>query len=319
MKNCPNRENLQYKNTDGVRSATAVFEDFISTKRSEGKSDYTLTTYRNHFRFFTKSIGGDCDIREISTYHYNEFVKVLRERNVSPATIKSYGNSLRSFFNWCYETGEIYYSVNIPLLKAQTKIKQVYADDELRKLLKKPNLSRCSFTEYKIWVLENLAISTGLRISSMLGIKVGDISLDDGSIIINITKNKEALVTYMNRDMQKILKEYLSYRNPKTNDDYLFCTDYGKKLARRSAQDEIAEYNRARGVNKTSCHLFRHTFAKNSISSGQDIVTLMRMLQHSDISTTYRYLRTLGLDIKDKVDIYNPQQLYAENSRIKMH
>ena len=44
MKNCPNRENLQYKNTDGVRSATAVFEDFISTKRSEGKSDYTLTT-----------------------------------------------------------------------------------------------------------------------------------------------------------------------------------------------------------------------------------------------------------------------------------
>lgn len=318
MKNCPNNNyggNPLYRDTDEERKASDVFERFISDKMSKGLSDYTLTTYRNHFNFFLKCIGGDCDVREITTFHYNEFVKIMKSREVSSATIRSYANSLRSFFNWCYENGEIHSIVYIPNMKAQDTIKITYTDEELEKLLRKPNVLTCSFTEYKVWVLENLVLCTGLRITSLINIKVGEINFDDCSIVVNKTKNKKALVTYFNKDMKRILQEYLSYRRPETNEDFLFCTNVGKKIARRTIQDEIADYNLSRGVKKTSVHLFKHTFARNAILAGMDVFTLMGILQHKDIATTYRYLKTLRLDFKDRVDIYNPQKKFSCNTQ----
>lgn len=315
MKNCPNQTNFIAQNEQ--KMATEVFEDFISAKTIDGLSPYTAKTYRNHFNFFLKIIGGDCGITDISTYTYKCFYNAMLQRNVSPATIKSYSNTLRSFFNWCYAEGYIYYNVYIPLVKAQTTIKATYSDEELTSLMKKPNLAKCSFTEYKIWVLENLVLCTGLRLTSALNIRVADINLADGSVIINKTKNTKAFVTYLNKDMVVILKEYLKYRNASTSADFLFCTDCGTKLARRTAQQEIRDYNLKRNVSKTSIHLMRHTFARNSILAGQDVFTLMHILQHANIQTTYNYLKTLGLDIKDRVDVYNPQQLYTTR-KIKM-
>lgn len=317
MKRCPNNNNQIYKN-DSVefRSAKQVFEDFASEKIAYGLSDKTLTTYRNHFNFFIKSMGvDDIDIRDISTKTYNDFIKYMKTRNVSDSTIQSYANSLRSFFNWAFENGELFYNVHIPMRKAQGKIKQTYTDEELCVLLKKPSLSDCSFTEYKIWVLENLLSCTGLRISSSLNIKVGDVRFDDCSILINQTKNKRPFITYFNEDMKRILQEYLKYRRPDSSADYLFCRDDGKQITRRTVQQEIAHYNKSRKVSKTSAHLFRHTFARNSILSGLDVFTLMSMLQHSNISTTYKYLRTLGLDVKERVNVYNPQQRFVNSNQ----
>lgn len=318
MKRCPKNNKIYKNDSVDYRSAKDVFEDFASEKIALGLSDKTITTYRNHINFFIKSMyGDDCDIRDISTKVYNDFVKYMKTREVSDATIQSYANSLRSFFNWCYENGEIFYNVNIPLRKTQTKIKQTYTDEELTILLKKPNISTCTFTEYKIWVLENLLCCTGLRISSALNIKVKEIRFDDCSIIVNETKNKQSFITYFNQDMKKILIEYLKYRSPDSSEDYLFCRDDGKQLARRTVQELVADYNKKRGVDKTSCHLFRHTFARNSILSGLDVFTLMSMLQHSNISTTYKYLRTLGLDIKERTNIYNPQQRFTSGNNFK--
>lgn len=318
MKRCPNNDKIYKNDSVDYRSAKEVFEDFANEKIAIGLSDKTLTTYRNHINFFIKSMfGDDCDIRDITTKTYNDFIKYMKTREVSDATIQSYANSLRSFFNWCSECGEILYNVNIPLRKTQTKIKPVYTDEELTVLFKKPCLKDCTFTEYKVWVLENLLSCTGLRISSALGIRVSDVRFDDCSIIINTTKNKKAFITYFNDDMKKILIEYLKYRKPDDTSDFLFCRDDGKQLARRTAQELIADYNKKRNVNKTSAHLFRHTFARNSILSGLDVFTLMNMLQHSNIETTYKYLRTLGLDVKARVNIYNPQQKFSSGSNFK--
>lgn len=314
MKNIPNSGKTT-NNNNLEKSATVTFTEFILCKKARGLSDYTLKTYENHFNYFLKVLGGDRDITEITTYDYNCFYSHMVEKGVSSATIKSYSNTLRSFFNWCYAEGLIYYNVNIPMVKSQTIIKSPYTDEELERLLKKPNLKTCSFTEYKIWVLENLVISTGLRITSVINLKCLDFDYNQKSLIVNRTKNSKGFVTYLNDDMVLILKEYLKFRNPNSQDDYLFCTDVGDQIARRTVQDEISKYNKDRGVSKTSIHLLRHTFARNSILCGQDVFTLMHMLQHSNIQTTYEYLKSLGLDIRDRKDIYNPQQKFIKHKR----
>ncbi|MFW6015547.1 MAG: tyrosine-type recombinase/integrase [bacterium] len=61
--------------------------------------------------------------------------------------------------------------------------------------------------------------------------------------------------------MSKVLQEYLLYRKGEA-DDYLFPTENSTNLKRSGLQSAIKRYNLSRGVNKTSMHLFRHTFAK---------------------------------------------------------
>lgn len=316
MLNCPNTKNQNVN----IEECTILdtFKDFIQYKESQGLSEYTKKTYQNHINFFIKTIGNK-NINEVSTYDYKQFLEVLKNRNISQATIKSYSNTLRSFFNYAFDNNYMYYKVNVEYIKAQTQIKQTYSNEELEKLLKKPNVRKCTFTTYKVWVLENLVISTGLRITSVLNIKIKDLDLSNHSIIVNTTKNKKAFITYLNLDMLQILKEYLSYRGGE-QEDFLFCTNEGKQISRRTMQQEIRDYNLSRGVEKTSIHLLRHTFARNSILQGQDVFTLMHMLQHNDITTTYNYLKTLGLDIKDRVDVYNPQRMFnSNNKKITMH
>lgn len=307
-------------NTIREEKLLKVLEQFIFDKRAEGCSSATLKTYQVHLNRFINCIypnKEDVYINEITKKEYNDFILYLQGTDVSGATVNSYCLTLRCFLNYCFTNGYIKkFPCKIP--KYQGKIKKIYTETELIKLLKKPDLKHCTFGEYKTWLMENIAIATGLRIGSILNIKIEDIDFNENSFDINTTKNKNAFKTYFNKDLSRMIKEYLMYRGG-NDGDFLICTNKGEQLSIKAAQDHIRNYNLKRGVTKTSLHLFRHTFAKNSILAGMDVFTLMRKLQHNDITTTLNYVKMLNLDIKNSVDLYNPQKLYhANNQKIRM-
>ena len=64
----------------------------------------------------------------------------------------------------------------------------------------------------------------------------------------------------------------------------------------------IASYNKSRGVSSVGVHKFRHTFAKQWIINGGSVVTLSRILGHSNIGITDKYINMLVDDIKKNVD-----------------
>ena len=64
---------------------------------------------------------------------------------------------------------------------------ETYSDEELFALLKKPNIKKCSFTEYQCWVMTNFLFSTGVRQRSLMNIKIKDIDFDNKKIISNNT------------------------------------------------------------------------------------------------------------------------------------
>ena len=79
-------------------------------------------------------------------------------------------------------------------------------------------------------------------------------------------------------------------------DDCLFPTNEGRQWQLCSFQQEIAKYNHARGVNKTSIHLFRHTFAKNFLLAGGTIGQLQRLLGHSTPQMSLHYAQIYGVE-----------------------
>ena len=103
-----------------------------------------------------------------------------------------------------------------------------------------------------------------------------------------------------------ILIEYIRYRKPKSDDDYLFCNWHGGQLSRDGLINGIRRYNRRRGVEKTSIHLFRHTFAKMWIINGGDIFRLQKILGHKSLDMVRNYIELFGNDLKRDYDKFNP-------------
>ena len=105
--------------------------------------------------------------------------------------------------------------------------------------------------------------------------------------------------------MLNILAEFISkWRTggDLTEDDYLFANEYDEQLTRGGLYHAIRNYNLRRGVQKTSIHLFRHCFAKNWITSGGDIITLAKVLTHSDLEMVKRYANLYAYDVKSAME-----------------
>lgn len=76
----------------------------------------------------------------------------------------------------------------------------------------------------------------------------------------------------------------------------------GTRLTENAAKQAIGIYNRKRGVEITSIHAFRHTFARNYIVTGGSAFKLQSLLGHKDITMTRHYVHLFGEDLASDID-----------------
>ena len=106
--------------------------------------------------------------------------------------------------------------------------------------------------------------------------------------------------------MVGILKEYMGLRGGVPT-AYLFCNQFGDMLTGNGLRLAIAHYNRSRGVQKTSTHLYRHTFARKFlIDCGGDAFMLQKLLGHSTLKMTKHYCTIYDADIARNFDRISP-------------
>ena len=80
----------------------------------------------------------------------------------------------------------------------------------------------------------------------------------------------------------------------------------------------LYEYNKARGVERTGIHRYRHTFAKQWILNGGNVVSLSKILGHSSLDITQNYLNILVSDVGKEVESLNLIDKFSDKKRIKM-
>jgi integrase/recombinase XerD len=203
--------------------------------------------------------------------------------------------------------------------KSEETIKEMYTDKELEILLKKPNTRSCSFPEYRTWVIINLLVNNGTRASTIRNIKNKDVDLGNMVIYLRHTKSKKAQVIPLCTELSGILKEYMRIRGGE-DDDYLFPTEHGEQLKEYGLRSSIARYNNRRGIQKTSIHAFRHTFArKYLVDCGGNAFTLQRLLGHSTLDMTKHYCAIFDMDIVKNYDNFSPLSQMKANRRIKIN
>lgn len=280
-----------------------TIESFLNSKKAKGVAEKTIQTYRYHFKAIGKFMDMNTEIDVLSKRDLEAMIAAMRDNGLASNSINSYTRTLKSFFSWCNAEG--FTNLNISLYKAEETVKDTYTDAELKRLLKKPNMRACSFTEYRNWVIVNLLLNSGCRAATVRSILIKDVNLSNSTIIYRHTKNKSIQIVPLCSTMVSILREYMRIREGGPQ-DCLFPNENGKPLTESGLREAIEKYNLSRGVEKTSIHLFRHTFAERYLRNGGNAFNLQKILGHSTLAMTKHYCNIYNTDLVKNYDNLAP-------------
>lgn len=279
------------------------FSLFLSSAAARGVKDKTLQTYKQHFHSISKRMDVTVPMDCLNSSDLDNMILKMREEGLSDCSINSYTRTLKVFFSWCNEEGHS--NLNIKLYKAAETVKEVYTDDELLVLLKKPE-ANCNFCEYRNWVIINFLLNSGCRAATVRNIQNQDVDLARKQIVLRHTKNGKVQVIPLCSSMVAILRDYMVVRGG-GGSDYLFCNEFGGLLTENALRLAIVRYNTARGVQRTSIHAFRHTFArKYLVDCGGDAFSLQRLMGHSTLKMTRHYCNLFNDDIIESHEQRSP-------------
>lgn len=292
-----------------------AFEEFLADAAARGLAEKTLRTYKNHLHCVSLHLDISTSLAELSKEQLNEMAVSMRQTGLASNTISSYTRVVKTFLTWCNKRG--YCSVQMEQYKAEETVKETYTDEELSALLEKPSPT-CRFSVYRTWVIINFLLNAGCRAATIRFIQNSDVDLDHQQIVSRHNKNGKIQTIPLCHAMVNILREYQEIRGGASS-DYLFCDEFGEQLSENALRLSVARYNKSRGVEKTSIHLFRHTFArKYLVDCGGNAFTLQRILGHSTLKMTKHYCTIFDADIARNYDSFSPlAQINAGKSRIK--
>lgn len=280
-----------------------VFPRFLTSKTAQGVSEKTLKTYHWHFHSIGKHLDLGMSFEELTKEHLALLVVSMRNSGLSHNSISSYMRVMRTFLKWSKEQG--YTKLEVPNIRDKETAKDTYTDEELALLLKKPS-NTCDFSEYRNWVIINFLLNCGCRAATVRNIRICDVDIVARQVFFRHTKTGKVQLIPLCSSMVGILADYMEVRGGKGS-DYLFSNDYGEMLTENSLRSAVYRYNKQRGVQKTSLHLFRHTFARKFlVDCGGDAFTLQRLLGHSTLDMTKHYCAIYDTDIMKNFDQFSP-------------
>lgn len=278
---------------------------FQIEKKAMGLSEATIENYELSLKRFLQALEyDDLNLCDLNKDLIIAFVEEMQERDLRIDTINHYLRDIRTFLNWGAREGYID-RLEIKLVKGQQAVKETYTEEELQILLKKP-LSD-NYCEWRSWAIINWILSTGNREKTVCNIRMKDIDFQAREIVLAATKNKKSQIIPMSTELLFVIRQFVrDFRSDAEPEDYLFCNVAGEYLTENALRLAISDYNRGRGVNRTGIHALRHTFAKYWIKNGGDVFRLQKMLGHSSLEMTRRYVNMFTSDLAEGFDDVNP-------------
>tara|TARA_B100000683_G_C12388002_1_gene514243 strand:- start:86 stop:1033 length:948 start_codon:yes stop_codon:yes gene_type:complete len=242
--------------------------------------------------------------KSIKPEHIRKMLSFLIEKGFSKLSISRKISAIKSYINFLekFNYSADNYSELITIPKKTRNLPKVMTEKEINQLIKHVEINIKK--NFRDDALIELLYSTGLRVSEIANLKMGDIDFEKSEIKILGKGNKQRVVIFNNKSKEKIIK-YL--KNDKRfislKTEALFQNKFKKALSPRSIQRLLKKYLNFSGINsKYSTHTLRHTFATHLLEGGADIKVIQQLLGHSSPETTKIYTHVSSPTLKN---VYN--------------
>lgn len=273
-----------------------AFSGYLETERNV--SPHTLAAYNSdlaQWLAFVSSEKGDAvTAGEIDHLLLRRYLAGL-SKTTKKSSIGRKLAAIRSFFRFLLRRGVI--TKNPAELIATPKKEQrlpFHLDiDQATSLMEAPDEEQQHARRDRA-ILE-LLYSSGLRVSELTGLNIGEIDLTAGMVRVMGKGGKERIVPVGRRALEA-LSAYLEERSDVQNGAALFLNTRGQRINRRSVARIVdAHVLRIAAFKRISPHTLRHTFATHLLEGGADLRAIQELLGHASLSTTQKYTH-VGID-----------------------
>jgi integrase/recombinase XerD len=252
------------------------------------------------------------ELESISIHDLKAYLRYKQQSGLKPQSIVSMFKMIKAFFNWCKNEG--YLKENIAQDIVTPKVPKVvlkgFSTDEVSKMI--DSFSYENYFEARNKAIIAMLADCGLRSKEIRELQT--INVKETTILVNGKGNKERMI-FISPALKRILikyerirKEY--FKDKVVNDKYYFLTYKGDMMSHIALDNIVKEAGRRAGIEgkKVSPHRFRHFFSVQFLlNANGDIYTLSKLLGHSEISTTQRYLQSLeDIDLINKAMPHSP-------------
>lgn len=292
----------------------SFFTDRLAQQRQA--SPRTIAAYRDTLRLLltfihaqTGKSPAQLDWQDLDATTISAFLNHLEiQRHNSPRTRNVRLTAIRSLFSYAALRHPehallIQRVLAIPPKRYDKRIVTFLSAPEVDALIAAPDQSRWEGRRDRVLML--LAIQTGLRVSELIGLNCGDVTLDSGANVRCEGKGRKHRAIPLNTPVQKLLKLWLQERGGR-NHDPLFPTRAGGRLSRDAVALRISTHTATAARTcpslqgkKIHPHVLRHTCAMTLLQAGVDTSVIALWLGHAGVRSTDTYLHA-DISIKER-------------------
>lgn len=272
-----------------INDAVELFAQYLLVEK--GLSKKTVEAYITDLKQFFTYFKDKQEVEDLSPYDLQSFVIFGSSVGLTPSTTLRRASSIKQFYIFLKKDG--YYNDEIPDIESIKKPKQLptcLSVEEVEALLNAPNMK--SLSGIRDRAMLELIYASGLRVSELLNLEIGNVNLKRGIVTVFGKGAKERKVPIGDFALDYVVK-YLNEVRDKfngRNSKYLFLNRKGKPLSRIYFFKQIRKYAYEVGISKEiSPHTLRHCFATHLLEGGAQLRTVQSMLGHSNIATTQIY------------------------------
>ena len=243
----------------------------------------------------------------LNSKHVEAYIHTLQ--NESARSISHNISCLRSFYKFLMINHYIKENPleEVPIPKLPKKLPKVLSIEEIDQLL---DISvKDAFSARNKAILE-LMYASGLRVTELINLKVGDIDLEMSIVRTMGQGNKERIVPigdYATNALHNYLYHYRSELLIKGWNDYLFINNHGTSLTRQAIFKMIQALAKQKGIETPfSPHTLRHSFATHLLQNGANLRDIQEMLGHSSLSTTQIYTHVSNEKLEADYKSFHP-------------
>lgn len=306
---------------DSLKVANSAFLEHCKYSRS--LSPHTVSAYDQDLADFLRFCGAQTRLQDIGEERITGFLRDLtRHRRLSAATAKRRLACLRIFFRWLKRRGVIDRSPFDDLelsLPSPRRLPRVLSRLDLQRLSAAARPARRQSPAHgptqgiakstrldaldakgTTYLAILLMTATGVRVGELVNIRIGDVSLADGSIRVRGKGNRERAVFIPNRALIGLIETHIEMRQASScAHDHLFNNTRGRPLSSQALRQRLRKVAESAAIERrVTPHMLRHSAATLLIEEGVDIRFVQRLLGHASISTTEIYTHISDASLK---------------------
>jgi integrase/recombinase XerC len=303
----------------GFADRIAEFIAYLEVERN--LSPATVEAYEGDLRNFLgfaaatgpAGPGGDVDPGRVDRKLVRRYLAQVGKGH-KPATVERAAASLRAFFRFLMREGAVEMNpaslVRTP--KKEKRLPGAVPIDDVLRLLDAPPDDRTMGRRDRAML--ELFYASGIRLSELTGLDLGDLDLEQRLIRVRGKGRKERVVPINERSagmLRRVIGERQNFKPSVLDDDAqqaLFLSNAGRRISPRRVRQVVEKWVRAAAMQRrVSPHSLRHSFATHLLDSGMPIRSIQELLGHESLSTTQKYTHTSLAELMKVYDKAHPR------------